>query len=72
MSQANPSHSIDAKPDDTSFVLPMLYDIEDSEGDDQELVRHGAGTMRKKDVNEGKEYEIDGDEVPKNVRRRKY
>jgi hypothetical protein len=53
-------------------VLPVLYDIEDSDADDQELVRHGVGTLRKKDVNEGKEYENDGDEVPKNVRRRKY
>ncbi|RMZ76099.1 hypothetical protein DV737_g4961, partial [Chaetothyriales sp. CBS 132003] len=44
-----------------SFVLPMLYDVEDSEVDDQELVRMGVGTMRKKDVNEGKEYEEDGD-----------
>jgi COMPASS component SWD1 len=54
-----------------SFVLPVLYDIEDSE-DDTELIRHGVGTMRKKDVNEGKEYENDGDEVPKSVRKRKY
>ncbi|RMZ78337.1 hypothetical protein DV738_g3888, partial [Chaetothyriales sp. CBS 135597] len=44
-----------------SFVLPMLYDVEDSEVDDQELVRMGVGTLRKKDVNEGKEYEEDGD-----------
>ncbi|OAP64105.1 hypothetical protein AYL99_00077 [Fonsecaea erecta] len=58
--------------EEDSFVLPVLYDIEDSEGDDQELVRHGVGTLRKKDVNEGKEYENDGDEVPKTVRRRKY
>ena len=53
-------------------MLPVLYDIEDSEADDQELVRHGVGTLRKKDVNEGKEYENDGDEVPKSVRKRKY
>ena len=58
--------------EDTSFVLPVLYDIEDSEGDDQELVRHGVGTMRKKDVNEGKEYENDGDEVVKTKNKRKY
>ncbi|RMZ90532.1 hypothetical protein DV736_g2234, partial [Chaetothyriales sp. CBS 134916] len=44
-----------------SFVLPVLYDVEDSEVDDQELIRMGVGTMRKKDVNEGKEYEEDGD-----------
>ncbi|KAH0847766.1 Set1 complex component swd1 [Fonsecaea pedrosoi] len=58
--------------EEDSFVLPVLYDIEDSDGDDQELVRHGVGTLRKKDVNEGKEYENDGDEVPKTIRRRKY
>lgn len=46
-----------------TFVLPMLYDIEDSEGDDQELIRMGVGTMRKKDVNEGKEYGDDGETV---------
>jgi hypothetical protein len=64
--------SVEVKPEDASFVLPVLYDIEDSEGDDQELIRHGVGTLRKKDVNEGKEYENDGDEVPKTVRKRKY
>lgn len=47
--------------EEDSFVLPMLYDIEDSEVDDQELVRMGVGTMRRKEVNEGKEYEDDGD-----------
>ncbi|KIW69876.1 hypothetical protein PV04_02196 [Phialophora macrospora] len=64
--------SVEAKPEDASFVLPVLYDIEDSEGDDQELIRHGVGTLRKRDVNEGKEYENDGDEVTKTVRKRKY
>jgi len=49
--------------EEDSFVLPMLYNIEDSDGDDQELVRMGVGTMRKKDVNEGKEYEADGDDM---------
>ena len=48
-----------------SFVLPMLYDIEDSEADDQELIRMSAGTLRKKDINEGKEYEDDGDGAPR-------
>ena len=48
-----------------SFVLPMLYDIEDSEADDQELIRMSAGTMRKKDIHEGKEYEDDGDGTPR-------
>lgn len=57
--------------EEESFVLPVLYDIEDSEGDDQELVRMGVGTMRKKEINEGKEYENDGDEVAKTTRRRK-
>lgn len=51
--------------DEESFVLPMLYDIEDSEVDDQELVRMGVGTMRKKEVNEGKEYEDDGEGTPR-------
>lgn len=57
--------------EDESFVLPMLYNVEDSDGDDQELVRMGVGTMRKKDINEGKEYENDLDEVAKTSRRRK-
>lgn len=48
-----------------SFVLPMLYDIEDSEADDQELIRMSAGTMRKKDIHEGKEYEDDGEGTPR-------
>jgi COMPASS component SWD1 len=48
---------------DESFVLPMLYDIENSDEDDQELVRMGVGTMRKKEVNEGKEYGDDGEEI---------
>ena len=39
-----------------SFVLPMIYDIEDSD-DEEELIRMGVGTMRKKEVNEGKEWE---------------
>lgn len=43
----------------------MLYDIEDSEADDQELIRMSAGTMRKKDIHEGKEYEDDGDGTPR-------
>lgn len=47
--------------EEDSFVLPMLYDIEDSEDDDQALVRMGVGTMRKKDVNEGKVYADDED-----------
>ena len=51
--------SLDRKVDDESFVLPVLLDIEDSEEDDQELVRMGVGTMRKKEVNEGKLYEGD-------------
>jgi COMPASS component SWD1 len=45
-----------------SFVLPMLYNIEDSDGDDQELIRMGVGTMRKKEINEGKAYEGDKEE----------
>ncbi|EXJ87346.1 hypothetical protein A1O3_04305 [Capronia epimyces CBS 606.96] len=57
--------------DEDGFVLPMLYDIEDSEGEEQELVRMGVGTMRKRDINEGKEYENDADEVAKAGRRRK-
>lgn len=49
---------------DDAFVLPMLYDIEDSDADDQELIRMGVGTLRKKEVNEGKEYEDDGEGTP--------
>ena len=45
--------------EDESFVLPMIYDLSDSE--DESLVRMGAGTMRKKEINEGKEWE-DGSE----------
>ena len=55
--------TLDRKVDDESFVLPVLLDIEDSEEDDQELVRMGVGTMRKKEVNEGKVYEGDQDEM---------
>lgn len=47
-----------------SFVLPMLYDIEDSEADDQELVRMSKHEYRKKDIHEGKEYEDDGEGTP--------
>lgn len=57
--------------EEESFVLPILYNVEDSDDDDQELIRMGVGTMRKKDINEGKEYENDADEVAKNVRKRK-
>lgn len=46
-----------------SFVLPMLYNIEDSDGDDQELIRMGVGTMRKKEINEGKAYEGDAEDA---------
>ena len=55
--------TLDRKVEDDSFVLPVLLDIEDSEEDDQELVRMGVGTMRKKEVNEGKVYEGDQDEM---------
>jgi COMPASS component SWD1 len=58
--------------EEESFVLPMLYDIEDSDEDDQQLIRMSTGTMRRKDINEGKEYENDADEVAKPVRKRKY
>lgn len=64
--------TIDRKPgEEDSFVLPMIYNIEDSENEDEELVRMGVGTMRKRDINEGKEYENDADEVAKANRRRK-
>lgn len=55
--------SMDRKVEEESFVLPVLLDIEDSEEDDQELVRIGVGTMRKRDVNEGKAFEADKDEM---------
>ena len=48
--------------DEPSFVLPMLYDIENS--DDDELVPVGAGTLRKKEVNEGKEWEDGSENLP--------
>lgn len=51
------------KKEPDSFVLPMLYNIEDSDGDDQELIRMGVGTMRKKEINEGKPYEADSEEA---------
>lgn len=44
--------------EEESFVLPMLFDVENSD-DEEELVRMGAGTMRKKEVNEGKEYALE-------------
>jgi COMPASS component SWD1 len=48
--------------EEESFVLPMLFDVENSD-DEEELIRMGAGTMRKKEVNEGKEYALeDGEE----------
>jgi len=52
-----------SRAEEASFTLPMLYDIEDSETDDQELIRLGVGTMRKKDVNEGKDYEDEGESM---------
>lgn len=52
-----------SKPDD-SFVLPMLYDIEDSEAEDTELVRMSKHEYRKKDIHEGKEYEDDAEGTP--------
>ena len=55
--------TLDWKAEDESFVLPVLLNIEDSEEDDQELVRMGVGTMRSKDINEGKDYEVDKDEM---------
>ena len=45
-----------------SFVLPMLYNITENSDDDNdpdELVPTGVGTMRKKDVNEGKDYGVE-------------
>jgi hypothetical protein len=48
--------------EEESFVLPMLYDIENS--DDEELIPMGAGTLRKKEVNEGKEWEDGSENVP--------
>jgi COMPASS component SWD1 len=47
--------------EEESFVLPMLFDIENSD-DEEELIRMGAGTMRKKEVNEGKEYALEDTE----------
>jgi COMPASS component SWD1 len=55
--------TLDSSKKEDSFVLPMLYNIEDSDGDDQELIRMGVGTMRKKEINEGKAYEADGEEA---------
>lgn len=49
----------------TSFVLPMLYDIPDSDAEDA-LVKLTATTYRKKDIHEGKEYEVEeGDNTPR-------
>jgi COMPASS component SWD1 len=55
--------TMDRKVEEETFVLPVLLDIEDSEEDDQELVRMGVGTMRKREVNEGKAFETDKDEM---------
>ncbi|KAG9790294.1 COMPASS, Set1C complex protein, partial [Aureobasidium melanogenum] len=64
--------TVERKPgEEETFVLPMIYDIEDSDADDQELVPMGVGTMRKRDINEGKEYENDADEVAKSARRQR-
>ena len=46
--------------EEESFVLPMLLNIENSDNE-EELVQTGVGTMRKKEANEGKEWE-DGSE----------
>lgn len=49
----------------SSFVLPMLYDIPDSDAEDA-LVKLTATTYRKKDIHEGKEYEVEeGDATPR-------
>ncbi|KAK5091597.1 chromatin binding protein [Lithohypha guttulata] len=48
--------------EEQSFVLPMLYDIEDSEAEDA-LIKLTATTYRKKDVHEGKDYELDQQEA---------
>lgn len=48
--------------EEDSFVLPVLYDITDSEAEDA-LVKLTATTYRKKDIHEGKEYEVDEGEV---------
>lgn len=48
---------------DDSFVLPMLYDIVDSEAEDQ-LIQTSKHEYRKKDIHEGKEYEDDGGGTP--------
>lgn len=51
--------------EEQAFVLPMLYDIEDSEAEDA-LIKLTATTYRKKDVHEGKEYELDeGEATPR-------
>ena len=61
--------------EEESFVLPMMYDIEVSD-DEEELVRTGVGTMRKKEVNEGKEWEdrdtemVNGVTQPRSRKRR--
>ena len=49
----------------SSFVLPMLYDIPDSDAEDA-LVKLTATTYRKKDIHEGKEYEVEeGESTPR-------
>jgi COMPASS component SWD1 len=45
-----------------SFVLPMLFDGGEGSDEEEELIRMGAGTMRKKEVNEGKEYALEDGE----------
>ena len=55
-----------------SFILPIIYNItehsDDDEGNDpDELISTGVGTMRKKDVNEGKDYGVEDGVVKRGV-----
>lgn len=43
-------------------MIPMLFTSGEDSDEEEELIRMGAGTMRKKEVNEGKEYALEDGE----------
>ena len=47
--------------EEESFVLPVLMNIEDSE-DEDDLIAVGVGTMRRRDANEGREWNNSDDD----------
>jgi COMPASS component SWD1 len=50
--------------EEPSFVLPVIIGVDQETDDDDELVPMGVGTMRKKEANEGREWEDSAEPVP--------